>query len=228
MIAAAAVARMMDIYLLPGLGTDHRLFSRLDLGGLHVRYLEWPDYGPGHTLRDIAHMLVDQVDTARTHWYMGVSMGGMVAQELAALTNPEKVVLMSSWIGPHEWPWHIRMAARLRPHLVINETTMRMTWPLKARLVGQGDPVIGRLLYDMACAQTARRIRHGVAAIMRWEGSPWKGPLVRIHGDADRLIPLRFPADHVVRGGKHTMVINSAEELGPLLRKLFTEGVIAV
>ena len=31
----------MKIYLLPGLGFDHRIFARLDLGGLDVEYINW-------------------------------------------------------------------------------------------------------------------------------------------------------------------------------------------
>jgi pimeloyl-ACP methyl ester carboxylesterase len=207
----------MDVYCIPGLGTDRRLFSRLPLERFGAHVLEWPAYGKDHDLRHIATVLADRVDTSRPHVLVGVSMGGMVAQEMAALTGPSKVVLISSWTGPHEMPPHVRLARALRLYTLVNETTMRGTWPLKQWLVGMGNKEVDRLLFDMACAQTALRVRQGMRAVLHWKGSPWKGQLVRIHGDRDLLMPLRFPVDHVVRGGTHSMVIHKPHEVAQAL-----------
>lgn len=215
----------MDVYLLPGLGTDQRLFSRMDLSGLNVRYLNWPAYERGCTLADIAAQLRPQVDADRPHVLAGVSMGGMVAQELAALTQPERVLLISTWTGPHEWPWTVHLGARLGVQRVIRERTMRGVWPLKQWLVGQGNKEVDRLLYDMACDEGAVKLRNGLDAIFRWQGSPWKGPVVRIHGDADRLVPMRFAVDHRVADGGHTMVVYKASEVAAMLREALTRPV---
>jgi len=213
----------MDIYLIPGLGTDRRLFSRLDLSGLPVHFLEWPDYKPGCTLAEVAGQLRERIDTDRPHTIAGVSMGGMVAQELAALTKPEQVVLISSWTGPHEWPWSTKLGARIRVQRLITDATLRAAWPVKQWLVGQGDAEIDRLLFDMARAEGAIKLRAGLDAIFRWKGSPWNGPLVRIHGSADRVTPLRFPVDHLVPGGNHSMVIHRAADVTQALRKVLEQ-----
>jgi hypothetical protein len=54
---------------------------------------------------------------------------------------------------------------------------------------------------------------------MRWKGSRWQGPLVRIHGDKDIVTPLRFPVDHLVKGGQHVMVLTRPGEVSRLLRE---------
>lgn len=206
----------MDIYFLPGLGTDKRLFSRLPLEGLNVRWLEWPEHGPGCSLHDLALRMKEEVRPG-PHILCGVSMGGMVAQELAALTQPVGVVLISSWTGPAEWPWTVHLGARLGVQRVITDGTLRAVWPVKQWLVGQGDKATDRLLFDMAATQGGARIRHGLGAIFRWKGSPWDGPLVRIHGDADRVTPLRFHVHHTVKGGNHSMVVHKPVEVGRAL-----------
>ena len=76
---------------------------------------------------------------------------------------------------------------------------------------------VDRLLWDMAVKQSARQLRNGTGAIMRWKGSRWTGPLVRIHGDKDIVTPLRFPVDHVVKGGQHVMILTKAAEVSALL-----------
>lgn len=211
--------------MLPGLGTDRRLFSRIDLKGLPVRFLDWPAYKAGCTLADIARMLLDQVDADSPHIIAGVSMGGMVAQELAALTRPEKVLLISSWTGPHEWTWSAKLGAKLRVQNVITDPTLRATWPIKRFLVGRGNPEIDSLLFEMACAEGGDKFRYGLNAIFRWKGSTWDGPLVRIHGEADLVTPLRFPVDHLIAGAGHSMIINNPIAVGKAIREVLLPSV---
>jgi pimeloyl-ACP methyl ester carboxylesterase len=212
----------MTLYLLPGVGCDHRLFGRLELAGMDVRYLEWPPFPKGCTLEELAQAMRPQVAADRPHILGGVSMGGMVAQELALLTHPRKVILISTWEGPQEFPWHVRVAKVLGLGALIGGFTMRATWPMK-RILGQRDRATDRLLFDMAVQQTATKIRHGVQAVLRWNGSRWGGPVVRIHGSADHVIPLRFPADHVVPGGAHIMVLTRAAEISQWVRAAVME-----
>ena len=202
----------MTLYLLPGIGCDARLFSRLDLAELEVVMLEWPSFPKGCTLKELAATMRSGVDETKPHILAGVSMGGMVAEELALLTAPEKVLLISSWTGPQEWPWHVHAAKLLHLYGLVGSITMRITWPLK-RLLGPRPKDIDRLLWDMAAEQTAGKIRRGLNAVLRWEGTKWKGPLVRIHGDHDHVTPLRFPVDHVIHGGEHIMVLTRPHEV---------------
>ncbi len=211
----------MTVYFLPGVGCDERLFGRLDLSGLNVVTLRWPEFRADDTLRSIAQRMMPTVDASEPHALVGVSMGGMVAQELAALTYPRKVILISSWTGPKEWPPFVRISARLGLSTFIRDWAMRLAWPLK-RVIDRRAADIDALLWDMAKQQGAGQIRRGTQAILRWEGSPWKGTLVRIHGDKDIVTPLRFPVDHTVKGGQHVMVLTRAEEVTMLLRSALT------
>jgi pimeloyl-ACP methyl ester carboxylesterase len=211
----------MTLYLLPGIGCDHRLYDRWNVDGLVVRKLDWPDFPRGCTLASIAREMSAQVDRSEPHILAGVSMGGMVAQELAAITKPEKVVLISSWTGPHEWPLFVRISARLQLYRFITHFTAWATWPVK-RVLGRRDRAMDKLLWEMARKESVRKIRIGTGAILRWKGSPWTGPVVRIHGDRDIVVPLRFPVDHVVHGGPHIMVLTRAEEVTRLLRAALT------
>ncbi len=213
----------MNVYLLPGVACDRRLFEGYALRGHTVHPLEWPYIERHHTLADIAKNLREQIDPHKEHVLVGVSMGGMVAQELALLTAPAKVVLVSSVKGPQEWPPLLHASKRFRLHYLINDFTMRSTWPIR-QWWKKGDPKVAEVLFDMACRQTAQQIRVSVDAILRWQGARYKGPMVRIHGDRDTLLPLRFPVDHVVRGGTHVMAIARPKEINMLLQKVIGGG----
>lgn len=202
----------MIIFFIPGVGCDKRLFSRITLPGHEMVMLEWPPFAKGCTVEGLAAEMRHGVDGTKRHMLVGVSMGGMVAQELAMLTKPEKVVLISTWTGPKEWPWHVHLARSLRLSWLIGGFTMWATWPIK-RILGQRDRTTDKLLWDMAKEQTAAKIRRGVEAVLCWAGTRWKGDVARIHGTNDHVIPIRFPVDHAVEGGGHIMVLNRPDEI---------------
>jgi len=129
------------------------------------------------------------------------------------------VVLISSWTGPHEWTAFVRISARLGLNRLIRDWSMRAAWPVK-RIIDRRESSVDRLLWDMARRQTARQLRNGTGAVLRWKGSPWKGPLVRIHGDKDIVTPLRFQVDHLVKGGQHVMVLTRPLEVSELLAQV--------
>jgi len=212
----------MHVYLLPGIACDHHLFDRIDLHGFDVVKLDWPRFKKGCSLADIAKDLLPLVDITQPHVLAGVSMGGMVAQELAVLTNPLKVVLISTWTHPREWPWFVRLGARTGAAALINGTTMRLSWPVK-RVLGSRDAATDRFLMDMAWKEGPEQIRRGADAVLHWKGSSWTGPTVRIHGGHDALMPIgNLTADHVIADGTHTMVWGQAQAVSAALRTTLT------
>lgn len=209
----------MDVYLLPGLATDKRLFSGLRLEGFEARVLEWPAYRKGEGLPEIAARMAPMVDADRPHVLAGVSMGGMVAQELAALTDPRHVVLISSVTGPQQFPPLLHLARGLTLYHLITDGTIRFSRPFR-RYFGTSDPEHAALLHRMAIDQGGQQIRRGAKAILQWQGPRWQGPVTRIHGDADHLLPIKGKVEHVVRGGTHPMVLSRAAEVSAVLREV--------
>ncbi|MBK9597714.1 MAG: alpha/beta hydrolase [Flavobacteriales bacterium] len=209
----------MTVYFLPGVGCDKRLFSRIKLPGHEMVMLEWPPFPKRCRLEELAAEMRSGVDGTKPHMLAGVSLGGMVAQELALLTKPEKVILISTWTGPHEWPRQVHVMKSLGGTCLIGRFTMWATWPFK-RFLGLRDRISDQLLWDMAKKETAAKIRRGVEAVLRWKGTRWKGPVARIHGTNDQAIPMRFPVDHAVEGGGHVMVLTRAEEISRWMQEV--------
>lgn len=209
----------MDLYLIPGLGADHRLFDQLQLPGHQVHYLEWPVMPEGSGLRDYAEALAAQVDVTVPHALIGVSMGGMVAEELAQLTKPERTIIISSWKGPQEMPPPIRLLRGTHPERLLTPTFVRTSLPLMRWQMGV-ETEHDRALFDSFLAATPlEQLRVQIAAVMEWEGPPAPVPgLVHIHGSADRLMPIWFVKDVLrVEGGGHFMVSDRAADVARLV-----------
>lgn len=216
----------MDIHLLPGLGADHRLFSRFLTGlpGRHVH--DWPRMGTGAGLRRFAEVMADRVDIQRPHALVGVSMGGMVAQEMAAITRPLHTIIISSWKGPQEMPLHIRSLRGTRPERLITGAMLRHLMPMVRWQMGVETPDETALLEEFMHVHTVEQIKVQVAAVLDWEG-PRRSVqgLVHIHGDHDRLMPVGLvEGARIVKGGTHFMVFSKALQVERIVREVLGLG----
>jgi pimeloyl-ACP methyl ester carboxylesterase len=208
----------MDVHLIPGLGADSRLFGRLKLPGHTLHYHAWPVIGDRPALRDYAQELASRIDKRVPHVLIGVSMGGMVAQEMAAITKPTRTIIISSWKGRHEMPWNISALRGLHPERLLTDTTVRRVVPMLRLLrytLGLEDRLSQELGQRMLASFSARDLRAMVTAVVTWDGpaAPVQ-ELVHIHGDKDRLMPIaRIRDPIVIRGGTHFMVFSKPEEV---------------
>lgn len=211
----------MRLYCLPGLGVAHRLYDRCDFGIHPINWLDWPVMPVGSMLEDYARVMATQVDAAEAHVLIGTSMGGMVAQEMAAITRPQRVIIISSWKGPQEIPWLIRAIRTLRLERLLTDWTMRRFVPTLRMMrwkLGAEKEDAQRLVGTMMNAWPAAQIRVMVRAALAWKGAEVKD-LVHIHGDRDALMPVRCIKDAIViKVGTHMMVYTMAGEVSAAVR----------
>ncbi|MFN6177307.1 MAG: alpha/beta fold hydrolase [Flavobacteriales bacterium] len=214
----------MDLYLLPGLGADHRLFGKLDLPGHTIHYLDWPEMPEGSLLRDYASVLAAKVDTKRPHTLIGVSMGGMVAQELAILSRPERVVIVSSWKGPQEMPPPLKLLRGTHPERILSKVFIQRSLPFMRWQMGVESAESSTLFDGLLMVHTLAQLKVQINACLSWDGplARAKG-LVHIHGDHDRLMPIGYIEQPiVVKGGGHFMVFDRAAEVSERIRTALT------
>lgn len=214
----------MRVYTIPGLGADKRLFDKLMLPGHTLHHLEWPRMREGSTMRQFAQALLPQLDTSAPHALVGVSMGGMVAQELASLTGAQRVVIISSWKGRKEMPWNMTMMRGLHPERLVSDVAVRRVIPFLRVLrwtLGLEDRASQQLGQAMLATFSARDLRVMINAVIEWDGptTPVQG-LVHIHGDSDRLMPIGLiNAPVVIARGTHFMVYSKAAEVSAAVRR---------
>lgn len=209
-----------DLYLIPGLGADRRLFSKLELGAHRMHFLDWPEMPLGATLADYARKLLPLVDTSTPHVLIGVSMGGMVAQEMAAMSAPRAVVIISSWKGPDEMPRPLRMMRGLHPERSLSAALIKHTLPLIHWQMGVEAPEDIALFDELVAVYSVEQLKTQINACIQWDGpaAPMER-LAHIHGDNDRLMPISLVKDAVpIPGGTHFMVYSKAKEVGDAVK----------
>ena len=208
-------------YLIPGLGADERVFQFLHLPG-ETRVLRWlPPQTSGEPLPEYAARLAVAVPVALACWLVGVSFGGVLALEIAQLRPLAQVVLISSFVGPHELPWPGRLARatglhRLLPLQLLPRLPRVAQWFFGVKT--QRDyQMLKQILRDTDPEFT----RWAIAQLVQWPGRP-DTPVIRIHGTGDRLLPHGAALSEYQLPGGHLIIISRAADISRILSKLAT------
>ena len=183
----------LRLYLIPGTGADERLFHRLDLSAYDTVNVRLPVPGRRESLTDYAARIAStQIDTTSPFAILGVSLGGMVATELADQLRPEHVVIVASAKTRYELPPGYRLGRHVPVYRVVGGRTMR--WFTK-----RGQPLMEPmadaqrdLFIDMIYAKDPKFLQRAVGMMVRWERDEAPTGITHIHGNLDHTLPFRF------------------------------------
>ena len=195
----------IPVYCMPGMAASSRLFEHLEWPeGYQVHLLEWDEPHPKEGLLDYAARIAQQI-TAHNPILIGVSLGGVLMQEVARLLPSYRcVVLISSVASPQELPSWMRRCKKLKLHHILPLARMirfdfwkhtKRYKKLYIHYIGLSSPT-----YLAWCARE----------LLDWEGQPLdKDKIIHIHGDKDLVFPIRYIGDCIrVKGGTHIMIVN--------------------
>lgn len=210
------------LIFIPGMGADYRLFGPQAAAGLRFEVPPFPIPAPGDTLPTYAARMAKHIDSAVPLIIGGVSFGGMVACELARICRPLAVILIASCRTGAAVPAYnrpVELIARLLPDWIIQRragTSSRMLARLESLTPEQAG-----LIRDMSAGVPVPFLRGAARMILRWKGpaGPLPCPVHQIHGQKDRIIPLKHvQPDEVVSGGGHLINLTHAEQVNAFIR----------
>jgi pimeloyl-ACP methyl ester carboxylesterase len=212
------------LVLLPGLGADARLFDPQRAAIPDLVVPDWIPVRPGDDLGQYAIRLARTIAPLEPRLLGGVSLGGMLALEVArCLELPDVVLIASAATG-------LELAAGLRMVIPISRL-LRLSWlrripglqALALRPFGAHPGAQQQLIADMLADAPADLLDWGPGAIRAWRPARLPRTRVhRIHGGRDRIIPCP-PAHHdllVIPGGGHLVNVTHAGEVNARLTTL--------
>ncbi len=209
-------------YLLPGLGFDHRIFSKLNLPEGNINYLDWQEPHQREHLTDYAFRVSGGLsETEQPKVLLGHSFGGVLAQEIAKVRQIDRVILLSSIRSRAELPGFFKVVGKLGLHAVFTKKSTFATFGFWAKKHGYDTEEKQQLFKNMVGQQSDHYLRWALRSLSNWQGlDGLETPVSQIHGDCDRTFPIQILAkpDHVVKGGSHMMVYDRGEEVSQLIQ----------
>lgn len=218
----------MHVYFISGLAADRSVFKYIQLPP-HCKafYLDWIQPQLHESLPAYALRLGATIDTTQPVAIIGLSMGGMIAVEIAKQLQPAATVLISSIPSVQQLPVYFNLAGTLRLHKIIPIGFIQQAAVIK-RFFTKETPEDKRLLKAMIRKSDAGFIRWAMNAVLTWQNKDVPQNLVHIHGTKDEVLPMRFARPtHVISGGGHLMVLSRANEINRILEQVLAHASLA-
>lgn len=212
----------MNVYLISGLGADHRAFSYLTLDpSLNLIYLNWIDALAKETLEEYAMRLAQKIDTSKPFCIIGLSLGGIMASEISLRLHPQKTILLSSVNCYNELPILYKTGGYLKLHKLMPESAGNKANAVLYWLFGLTQKHDKNMLKQVMADSNTRFTKWAINAVTQWHKKTPSTNIIRIHGDHDRVLPITsFKPDYVVKNGGHLMVANRAGEVSKILNEV--------
>lgn len=213
----------MKVYYLSGLGTDHRIFSFLNLKDVEIRYLEWLTPDPKETTWSYAERMSKNIDTSEDFGIIGMSFGGMMATEISKIVKPKFLVLISSVMTYKELPLLYRMAGGFGLHELLQPLLIKSMQHIYTQIVTE-DPTKAEAIEEMVWDSDPAFLRWAVGKAANWKNSQ-KIDCIRIHGTKDKILPMpRGEVDFKIVGGGHLMVVTHSYEISEFLNSYIRDN----
>lgn len=186
-------------------------------------HLDWIRPEKDESLPAYAGRLAQKMDTKESFAVVGLSMGGMMATEIAKLYHPAVTILLSSVPANTHLPYYFRWAYRLRLHKMVPVNLLKSASIFKRALTpdtNEDKLILKQVIRD----SDPVFIKWAMNAILSWKNEEVPQPYWHIHGTKDEVLPLKYTKPtHSIEGGNHLMIMSKANELNEILKLLLSD-----
>lgn len=207
------------IYFISGLGADQRSFKFLDLKNVNLHFIYWEIPQKGEPLKSYCQRLTSQIDTSREVILVGLSFGGIVAQELSKIIRVDKLILISSVKSEHEFSYQLKLVRFFGLHKIVPSRFLKWSNLLTGDYYFSVESDEESKLLQQIIQDTDRYfMKWAIGEIMKWSNpKPLEG-VVHIHGNCDRIFPVRNIKNFLpLNNAGHFMIVNRAREISEIL-----------
>jgi pimeloyl-ACP methyl ester carboxylesterase len=209
----------MKVHFISGLGADEQVFEYLSLPGVERVYIKWIAPLIGESIAHYAKRLLPQIYINEDVILVGMSFGGLIAQEIAKIIPCKKVILVSSVKSEREYDWKLNFVKYTKCYKIIPTCVIK-----KASLLvggyyfGTRTKQESRLLRQIIYQTDAHFLRWAIAQIMTWKKGAAVANLVQVHGACDRIFPpYKIYGATLIADTGHFMIVNRSKELSRYL-----------
>jgi pimeloyl-ACP methyl ester carboxylesterase len=212
---------MQTIYCISGLGADEGAFQYLDLSFVKPVFLGWIKPLKNETLHAYAMRMKEKYIHEEKPLIFGLSLGGMIAVEIAKSIPSSKTIIISSAKTKNEIPFYLKTFRYIPLYKTLPDWSIRQHSVMREFFLGVKKEEAKNYVKKVAQNADADFYRWAVEAILNWKNETVPSNVVHIHGSNDKLLPYKFiSADITVNNGGHLMIIENADKVSKLIKNI--------
>jgi pimeloyl-ACP methyl ester carboxylesterase len=201
------------------MGADSSIFKPQLAAFENIVVPSWTPPKAGDSLQSYSLRMAESINVKESCFVGGASFGGIVALEMARHLNAKGCILIGSVRSPSQLPKRIRFLKAFAPMLAAIplkclQQSAAASIEVLERTGQQHTANVGRQFSQ----SDTEIIRWSAKEILRWKAFDAKVPVRHIHGNKDRVFPIRdVTPDEVVDGGGHVISLTHGEQVNEFI-----------
>ena len=199
--------------MMPGLAASSMVFEniKLDDKKYSLHRIDWIQPKKNESIKTYCVRLSKKIKH-KNPVLLGVSFGGIIAQELDKIIKVKKLIIVSSVKSHKEYPILYKIARdyQLNNALPFGMFDNFIKFSLKLNI----NKLYKRI--DLAERYLTERneiyLEWAVWSLLNWKQEKYRPDLIHIHGDKDKVFPIENISKCIkIKGGRHEMIILKAK-----------------
>ena len=199
--------------MMPGLAASSMVFEniKLDDKKYSLHRIDWIQPKKNESIKTYCVRLSKKIKH-KNPILLGVSFGGIIAQELDKIIKVKKLIIVSSVKSHKEYPILYKIARdyQLNNALPFGMFDNFIKFSLKLNI----NKLYKRI--DLAERYLTERneiyLEWAVWSLLNWKQEKYRQDLIHIHGDKDKVFPIENISKCIkIKGGRHEMIILKAK-----------------
>lgn len=214
----------MKIYIVSGLGADHKVLERLKFPThLEVVYIPWLIPEKNEFFSHYVSRMSEDIDTEEVFCLLGYSFGGILVQEIHKIKPAKKVVILGSIKSDKEKPLLLKTGAFTKiPHIIpaqlFNDKSTAIYYYLR-KLLNPKNRKIG----EYFSVTDPYYLKWSIEKISDWKSDEAEN-IIQILADKDIVFPIKnSKPDFIIKNATHLFPATKHKEVSLLLEKIFKE-----
>lgn len=212
-------SKKQKIYCISGLGVDERAFERIELKNAEMIHVAWIPPRNNESLEAYAFRLFQKAQPSPSAVVLGVSFGGMIAQEWAKIQQPAELILISTAHGAKDIHPIMRFGGKLGLTRLLHPKLAVICPPLLYFYFGVREKEDKQLLKSILLDTDPQFLRWASKALLQWT-STFQGNAITVHGEHDKLIRPDPAKDILLIEGGHFCIITQGHAISTCLNSL--------
>lgn len=214
--------KKIPVYFVPGMAAGPQTFSNIHLPeeDYRVTVIEWIIPMADESLTHYAKRMSEKVKEPNAV-LVGVSFGGVVAQEMEQFLSLRNLIIISSIKNKTELPIRMWVTGTFKFYKLFPTSKILSAKDLTRFSIGPRSKKRLALYQKYLDVRNKTYLDWAIKQMTTWSRNETVAGLVHIHGAQDSVFPIKHIQNCIViQGGTHIMLLTKGRELSELLRQL--------
>ncbi|KJJ39431.1 alpha/beta fold hydrolase [Aequorivita vladivostokensis] len=212
------------IYFVPGMAAGGEIFRNIKFPeNYRVHILEWLIPEKNESLKAYAERMARRIQE-KNPILIGVSFGGVVAQEMNDFLEVKKLIIISSVKSKSELPRRMKLASLTKAYKLIPTGLVLSADDLTKYSIGPKTKKRLSLYQEYLHVRDKQYLDWALEKMITWGKKEKLQDVIHIHGEKDVVFPIKYIDQcEVIKGGTHIMILNRGREISQKLLDIFEE-----